>query len=173
MFRSIIYLTLVFAFLKGIFYLRFGITSALNEAIPIFAIAIFFIVSYCLVKLFSKSYSFIHDKTNIKNSREWEIVKKHVPEVRNALMTIRTNLNEDVDLAEIKLKELFYVLGKDGLTDHSIRIIIDDVKKLHTVKLAKVEPTKGKKSFEFDALVFKFMMMSILGFLVFVFASAL
>ncbi|HDV5654641.1 TPA: hypothetical protein RI806_003688, partial [Vibrio cholerae] len=65
-----------------------------------------------------------------ERDREWEVVKKYVPEVASSLKFILESIgNKGVSSAEYKLKELFFVIGKEGLTRDALDIIIDDVKR--------------------------------------------
>ncbi|KQA22150.1 hypothetical protein AAY55_17455 [Vibrio metoecus] len=74
----------------------------------------------------SKSISVKSDERD----REWEVVKKYVPEVASSLKFILENIgNKGISSAEYKLKELFFVIGKEGLTRDALDIIVVDVKR--------------------------------------------
>ena len=64
------------------------------------------------------------------NSKEWGTVKKYVVEAQQSMAKLTEELgDEGIALGEQKLKELFFILGKDGMTSTAINIIIADVKK--------------------------------------------
>ncbi len=66
--------------------------------------------------------------TQVEKDKEWEVVKKYVPEVNSSLEIILDELNnKGIASAEKKLKELFFVIGKEGLTKEALDIIISDV----------------------------------------------
>jgi hypothetical protein len=65
---------------------------------------------------------------NLADDNEWAIIKKHVPEVQSSLKELNLQLDgKGLISAESKLKELFGVIGKEGLTNDSMRIIVNDV----------------------------------------------
>ncbi|PMH44608.1 hypothetical protein BCU68_03375 [Vibrio sp. 10N.286.49.B3] len=67
--------------------------------------------------------------TQVEKDKEWEVVKKYVPEVKSSLEIILDELTyKGIASAEKKLKELFFVIGKEGLTKEALSIIISDVK---------------------------------------------
>jgi hypothetical protein len=65
---------------------------------------------------------------NLADDNEWAIIKKYVPEVQSSLKELDLQLDgKGLISAESKLKELFGVIGKEGLTNDSMRIIVNDV----------------------------------------------
>lgn len=64
-----------------------------------------------------------------KDKSEWTVIRKYVHEVIESLEYVSKKLDSNgAELAEEKLKDLFFVVGKDGLTERALNIIIDDVK---------------------------------------------
>ncbi len=79
-----------------------------------------------------KSHKFapIEKESHNNNDSEWEIVKKYVPEVKTSLEEVLHQLdNKGILLAEKKLKELFFVIGRDGLTTEALNTIVNEVSK--------------------------------------------
>ncbi|HCG5954450.1 TPA: hypothetical protein NJ081_002905 [Vibrio parahaemolyticus] len=172
-FKRIIYLTLIFAFIKVVVLYKYGTARVLNDVIPIMLIALILIVSYWVVIFYKRLFGKQCQRVDVQIDREWDVIKKYVPEVNHSLNTIRSQLDNDVDLAEEKLKELFSALGKEGLTDNAIEIIVADVKKISAGEIGKgVRVEVQKEPIEFDAFLFKFIGVLILILLVFVFFSA-
>jgi hypothetical protein len=66
---------------------------------------------------------------NREKEVEWEVIKKYVPEVQSSLRKILGQLdNLGISRADHKLRELFFVLGKNGLTDDAISILVNEVR---------------------------------------------
>ena len=73
-----------------------------------------------------------------KDENEWTVIRKYVQEVIESLEYLSKELDSNgIELAEEKLKELFFVVGKDGLTERALKIIIDDVKEEQKSSLEK------------------------------------
>lgn len=167
LFKQLIYWTLLFALIRGIISLRLGVASALNDATPIVVIAIFLTILYWIAKAFSNLLNHSSEKNNVKSNKEWEIVKKYVPEVNITLTKITNQLDKETwPIAEAKLQELFFVLGKEGLTDNTIEIIVSDLKTNSSSQVRQnndststavfenvhlVEKLKGKSKYDFSS----------------------
>ena len=95
------------------------------------------LAAICLLIVGESNKDVQSDEKLLKNNsisserdKEWEIVKKYVPEVTASLETILSQLNnKGISSAEEKLKELFFVIGKDGLTKEALNIIVTDVRR--------------------------------------------
>lgn len=77
------------------------------------------------------------DDTKIKNDKadEWETVKKFVPEVNNAFKFILSETKgKGAFQADRELKKLFFALGKEGLTQESLQIIIKEINEKQKMK---------------------------------------